>query len=153
MIELLDAYTERTLKVTVILGRGYAKREALAEWLEVRGSDHAAQSSAQIHHTIELLHDVKSISRYMRRADLVFTSAGRTVYEVTSLGTPMIVLAQNERELLHVFARLDNGVVNLGLGARCDDTEVTRTFKRLIESVELRAQLRERLLSHDHAAA
>ena len=33
----------------------------------------------------------------MHKADLAFTSAGRTVYEIASLGTPLIILAQNDR--------------------------------------------------------
>jgi len=139
VLALLDR-VERPLEVTVILGRGYARREALQEELSAR---------ADSQHTLTLLHDVQTISQHMHSADLVFTSAGRTVYEVASLGTPLIVLAQNERELLHSFARLENGVVNLGLGSKVSDQELMKTFHRLCERTELRAELQEKLLRHD----
>jgi spore coat polysaccharide biosynthesis predicted glycosyltransferase SpsG len=126
--------------VTVILGRGYARHEALQEALSAR---------ADRPHTLTLLHDVQTISQHMHSADLVFTSAGRTVYEVASLGTPLIVLAQNERELLHSFARLENGVVNLGLGSKVSDQELMKTFRRLCERAELRAELQQKLLCND----
>lgn len=139
VIALLDDY-ERQLEVTVILGRGYARCDLLEQALKERGTGG---------HQLTLLHDVQTISQHMHRADLVFTSAGRTVYEIASLGTPMIVLAQNKRELLHSFARLENGVVNLGLGTEVSDLELMRTFKSLCERPSLRAELQGRLLSHD----
>ncbi|HIQ28910.1 MAG TPA: hypothetical protein EYH42_10520 [Sulfurovum sp.] len=52
----------------------------------------------------------------MLAADVIFTSAGRTTYEIASLGVPAIVLAQNERELTHFFASNEFGFLNLGLG-------------------------------------
>jgi len=139
VLRLLESY-ERPLKLTVILGRGYLHREALVQELKER---------AESKHELTLLHDVKNISQHMHRADLVFTSAGRTVYEVSSLGTPLIVLAQNERELLHTFARYESGVVNLGLGARCSDEQIMKTLRRLADDPSLRAELQSRLISHD----
>jgi hypothetical protein len=60
----------------------------------------------------------------------------------------MIVLAQNQRELSHSFVRLENGIVNLGLGTLCDDEQVWDTFESLYDP-QLRAQLQTRMLSHD----
>lgn len=140
IIGLLDTYQKQVFDITIILGRGYAHGQALEQELKERQTNH---------HQLTLLHDVQTISSHMQCADLVFTSAGRTVYEVASLGTPLIVLAQNERELLHSFARLENGVVNLGLGAHCSDQKILNTFQRLIENQDLRKELQHKLLSHD----
>ena len=85
----------------------------------------------------------------MHKADLAFTSAGRTVYEIASLGTPLVILAQNDRELLHTFARYEHGVVNLGLGSHCSDSKLLKTLQRLLNSQELRAELQRKLLSHN----
>ncbi len=43
------------------------------------------------------------IAKYMLNADIIFSSAGRTIYEIASISTPAIILAQNERELTHFF--------------------------------------------------
>ena len=60
--------------------------------------------------------DAKRVSSYLSKADLAITSQGRTVFELASMGVPAVVLAQNEREAEHVFAGIQNGFINLGLG-------------------------------------
>mgnify|MGYP003599910208 FL=1 len=81
---------------------------------------------------VTILHDVKNISEHMLEADIIFTSAGRTVYEVASLGIPCIVLAQNSRELTHYFASSENGFVNLGLGTKNNSVEILTAFENLV---------------------
>jgi spore coat polysaccharide biosynthesis predicted glycosyltransferase SpsG len=68
----------------------------------------------------------------MREADLIFTSAGRTTFEIACVGTPAIVIAQNERELTHLFATADHGFLNLGLAAVVGDDEIVAAFERLV---------------------
>jgi spore coat polysaccharide biosynthesis predicted glycosyltransferase SpsG len=85
----------------------------------------------------------------MHQADIVFTSAGRTVYEIASIGTPMIVLAQNHRELQHTFARSDNGIINLGLGTDVADAEIESTLTRLMKDVSLRQKCHRLMLKND----
>lgn len=70
----------------------------------------------------------KIVSAYMKKADLAFTSQGRTVYEFASLGVPAIVLAQNRREQLHTFAQMENGFFNLGLGSEVSFDTLRRSF-------------------------
>ncbi len=137
VLALIGGMGLRDLRVTVIAGRGYQKRdqlEALARSLDLE---------------VEILQDVKTISQYMRRADIIFTSAGRTVYEIASIGTPVIVLAQNNRELLHTFARSSNGIINLGLGTEVKDEEITKTLRRLIDDVDLRRKCNRLMLEND----
>ena len=85
----------------------------------------------------------------MHRADLVFTSAGRTVFEVAALGTPIIVMAQNERETTHTFAREENGIVNLGLGYERSDDEIIQAFNRLADDYPLRKRHHDIMLGHN----
>ena len=80
------------IQINVVAGIGYNKFETLKDFTN-----------------INIFKDVKNISEYMLKADIIFTSAGRTVYEVASLGVPCIVLAQNKRELTHYFASSENG--------------------------------------------
>ena len=82
----------------------------------------------------------------MYEADIAFTSAGRTVYELASIGTPTIVLAQNERELLHTFASEENGFINLGLGYIISHDKIRECLKELIANYKLRTSLTNRML-------
>ena len=115
---------EKKISITVITGFGYDKYETLKEFsnIDVKGN-------------------VANISSYMLQADLIFTSAGRTVFEVASIGTPAIVLAQNERELTHFFANSEFGFLNLGLGYQVSDTELYTSFVELVESFDSRKHM------------
>jgi spore coat polysaccharide biosynthesis predicted glycosyltransferase SpsG len=72
--------------------------------------------------------DVKNMSDEIYNSDLIFTSAGRTTFEVASIGVPSIVLCQNKRETTHFFASEKNGFYNLGLGFEVRDEEILDAF-------------------------
>lgn len=92
--------------------------------------------------------NVKNMSDYMGQADLAFTSQGRTVFELAVMGVPSIVLAQNEREQLHTFAQMGNGFLNLGLGERVADETVVSTFRWLVQTPQIRREMRTLMLRH-----
>lgn len=94
-------------------------------------------------------HDVKRVSDYMSKADLAVTSQGRTIYELASMGVPAIVMAQNEREAEHVFAGIKNGFINLGLGSRTDAVTIIQTMKWLIETPNVRKEMRSLQLAKE----
>ena len=93
--------------------------------------------------------DVKRVSLYMKKADLAITSQGRTVFELASMGVPAIVLAQNEREMEHVFAGIQNGFINLGLGSAADERTIIQTIRWLMETPNVRREMRNIELSHE----
>ena len=93
--------------------------------------------------------DVKRVSSYMSRMDLAITSQGRTVYELASMGVPAIVLAQNEREAKHVFAGIQNGFINLGIGSEADDATVVSTIEWLMSTPNVRREMRRLQLQKD----
>ncbi len=93
--------------------------------------------------------NIRSMSEEILRADLAITSAGRTVYEMASLGTPTVVLAQNERELRHVFANARNGIANMGLGERVSVEELAKKIQDLVDEYETRLEMRRRMLAWD----
>ena len=74
----------------------------------------------------------------MNDADIIFTSAGRTIYEIASLGIPAIVLAQNEREMTHFFASKKNGFEHLGLGKTVSREKILSSFITIAESFKNR---------------
>jgi spore coat polysaccharide biosynthesis predicted glycosyltransferase SpsG len=80
----------------------------------------------------------------MSHADLAFSSAGRTLYELASVGVPAIVMAQNQLEMKHTFAALDNGFLSLGLCSEVTDEALGAAYSSVMGSVHLRRALYER---------
>ena len=98
---------------------------------------------------IEVISDSRFISQILKESDLALTSQGRTVYELASLGVPSIVLAQNEREQKHTFAQMKNGFLNMGLGSSVEPEAVKNTVEWLINTPQIRKEMRTNMLSHD----
>jgi len=98
---------------------------------------------------IEVLNNVTRISKYMREADLAFTSQGRTVFELASIGVPSVVLAQNEREQLHTFAQMKNGFLNLGLGKNISADTIETTIKWLSSAPQMCEEMQANMLKHN----
>lgn len=126
---------KKDIHCTVILGMGYPNAEELQrEW---SGKN------------LTILQNVKCISQYMRQADIAVSSRGRTMYELAYMGVPTILLAQNEREMEHIFGGLENGYLNLGLGSQIDENTLKNTIQWLIESPMIRHEMRACLLKKD----
>lgn len=111
--------------------------------------EHKDQVVTSEEHNIYVHHDVKRVSAYMSKADLAITSQGRTIYELASMGVPAIVMAQNEREAEHVFAGIQNGFINLGLGSETDAITIIQTIKWLIETPNVRKEMRKLQLTKE----
>ena len=97
---------------------------------------------------IPILKNVLNMSEEIYQADLIFTSAGRTTFEVAAIGVPAIVLCQNERETSHFFASEKNGFLNLGLGYKITDESVLEAFERVLD-FNIRTFMHERMLETD----
>jgi spore coat polysaccharide biosynthesis predicted glycosyltransferase SpsG/CMP-N-acetylneuraminic acid synthetase len=90
---------------------------------------------------------VRSMATEMLEADLVLTSAGRTIYEAAIIGTPVVALAQNAREATHAHLGYEHGVVFLGIGPLVEDARIVETVDRLLADADLRRELSARLRS------
>ena len=90
--------------------------------------------------------DVSKVTDFMRIADLAITSQGRTVFEIASMGVPAVILAQNQRELQHIFATMKNGFINLGLGENVSVEAVINTLRWLIDTPNIRYNMHELML-------
>lgn len=123
-------------KITIILGLGYNDKSGIRE-------EFAKYSN------IEVFENVKNMSEYMYNADLIFTSAGRTMYEIASLGVPCVCLCQNERELTHTFGNAENGFLNLGLGKGLEEEDIIDTLETLLNDNDLRREMNKRMLAID----
>ena len=132
-----------------------SKIVALYPWIHfhfITGIGYDADSNGVVSipgKNIEVLKNVPNVTKYMSQADLAVTSQGRTVYEIASLGIPAIVLSQNEREMTHTFASMKNGFINLGLGKNIKIDAIVNTLKWLIETPNIRSNMRDLMLRHD----
>ncbi|WP_226536058.1 cytidylyltransferase domain-containing protein [Fictibacillus halophilus] len=124
-------------KITIILGPGYSKTEELNSFL------------GNVNREIMVYNKVKNMAEHMYKADLIFSSAGRTMYEIAMIGTPAIIISQNSREMTHLFGHNYNGFVNLGLHSDLTEKKVEDQFVKLIENVEIRKLMNKRMLMHD----
>ena len=122
--------------ITIILGLGYKDKKGI-------------KKEFNKHSNVEIFETVKNISEYMYKADLIFTSAGRTMYEIASIGVPCICLCQNNRELTHTFANAKNGFINLGLGKDINEDEIIDTMENLISNTNIRIEMNKRMLNID----
>jgi CMP-N-acetylneuraminic acid synthetase/spore coat polysaccharide biosynthesis predicted glycosyltransferase SpsG len=124
--------TTANVKIRVILGMGYKNVESLKPFPG-----------------IEIHRNVRSISDFMYEADIAFSSAGRTVYELALIGTPSIVLAQNEREMSHFFASEKNGFLHLGLGKDATEDKILTAFEELYRSSAKRMEMNKKMKKHN----
>ncbi len=74
----------------------------------------------------------------MRAADLVVTSAGRTVHEAAALGVPTITIPVNERESRHVLCP---GVLDVGLAATVSDGRIRSVVGNVLADSGLREEM------------
>lgn len=138
---LAELIRERGIRLVVILGLGYppdSEARLLADIRRLGISDR-----------VEAKRQVSSMATEFKSADLVVTSCGRTMYEVASVGTPALLIAQNAREMAHAFGHAENGFVNLGLGADLRDPGLVKAVRELLDHRERREEMRARLLAHD----
>lgn len=129
---IYDYCISNSVEINVVTGLGYIDFDSLRQFEKVI-----------------VLRDIKNISDYMAVADLAITSAGRTTFELASLGVPAIVLGQNDRELTHFFANEAYGFLNLGLGLNVKKSIILDNFKKLVEDNEIRFSMRQKMLRCD----
>lgn len=123
-------------KINVILGLGYGDVEGLV-------------SKYESNPLVQIYQNVSNISEFMFKADIIFTSAGRTMYEICSLGVPTICLCQNDREMTHAFGTKDNGFINMGLGEYVSEEEIIKVFVDLVNNYDLRMEMNKKMLNVD----
>jgi CMP-N-acetylneuraminic acid synthetase/spore coat polysaccharide biosynthesis predicted glycosyltransferase SpsG len=120
-------------KVTVVLGIGYRYSAELERFI----------SESRLKPII--YHNVRNMAHIIYEADLVLTSNGRTIYEVSSLGIPSISISQNEREVKHLFADVSKGIENLGLAIGVTSEKIRERVQKNIDDYTLRERRHKQL--------
>lgn len=117
------------IALRIVAGPGYAHKEPLSAYIEELKQESGAASSA-----LSFTSATNVMSREMEDTDMAVCSAGRTVYELAHMRIPAIVLAHNEREKEHRFARAANGFIYLGLMRGFNAAKIRTAFHRLADS-------------------
>lgn len=123
-------------RINIVLGLGYPDKEGLISRIESNPA-------------IQVYSNVANLSEFIFNADVIFTSADRTMYEICSLGVPTICICQNEREQTHTFCNSNNGFINMGFGWDVDETEIMNQFIALVNDYDRRIEMNEKMLSID----
>ena len=98
---------------------------------------------------VQIYQNVSNISEFMFKADIIITSASKTMYEACSLGVPTICICQDELEKTHVFANSANGFINMGLSEELSEEEIATQFLNLVNNPELRIEMNRKMMSID----
>lgn len=125
---------EGDFKVTVILGLGHPNPDSIRQLAE------------RSRREVTVVVNSGMISRYMAQADFAVTSAGRTVFELASLGVPMLVIPQNDRECQHGFATSSPGVISLPRASELGEEQFLAAARDMVESRTLRLALHRVLM-------
>lgn len=115
----------------------------------VAGLGYREYASLQCYPNVNVYRNVGNMAEHMRAADIIFTSAGRTTYEVAALQVPTIVMAQNEREMTHFFAAPENGFIHLGLGYNISKATILGAFVQLAAHPAQRMAMHEKMAEAD----
>ncbi len=110
------------INIIVVAGPGYSHKIELAEYLKTKKN-------------ITFTWATNIMSQVMEKAQLAISSNGRTIYELSHMNIPSIIVSQNQRETLHHFSNIKNGFINLGiLKSQMDYNILLDTLKKLVEN-------------------
>lgn len=137
VFESIRALDHENIHYQFIVGMGYKYKDELEQRVK--------ESKLNI----SMISDVKRMTEHMGKADVAISSQGRTMLELACMEVPTILLAQNEREQHHEFGYLQNGFINLGLGRNVDSHTVSETLNWLINSPQVRKQMKEQMAKTD----
>lgn len=136
--KVIDAILTTTYdgRIDVVLGLDYEDVEGLI-------------SKYESNPLIQIYRDVSNFSEFIFKADLIFTSPNKSMYEICSMGVPTICLCKDDRDVSHVFANSNNGFINLGRGDALERQDVVEEFASVVNDFDLRMDLHNKMMSID----
>lgn len=123
------------LNLRIVLGIDYtdSKKRALEETLkDYRGN-------------YKLIMGSDNLAELMLWSDLAITGGGLTKYETAVTGTPSIIIPQvaHQAALAKEFER-EGTTLNLGLGSKVDEADISEAIEKLLRDDTLRAEMSRR---------
>ena len=111
-------------RIDVVLGLDYENVEGIV-------------SKYESNPLIQIYRNVSNFSEFIFKADLIFTSPNKSMYEICSIGVPTICLCKDDRDVSHVFANNNNGFINMGRGEDLGRQDVVEEFARVVNDFDL----------------
>ena len=119
---------------TIVIGPAFVHREELDALLPTLEGKN-----------FEILHNVSNMEELMFDADVMLSAGGNTLYESACVGTPCIVLYEDEHERIQSEAFQERGaVINLGSGTEVPEEQIAATAKQLLNDFSTRKQMSQK---------
>lgn len=123
-------------RINGIVDRGYENIDQLISKYEFNPS-------------VQIYQNVSNVSDFIFKADILITSACKTMYDACSLGIPTICVCQDDLETTHVFANNSNGIINMGHIESLTKQDFINQFLELVEHSDLRIEMNKKMMSID----
>ena len=134
ILKLVPTILEETSikKIITVIGPGYQPKEKLEKILK---------QLSNVKKNIEIHKNVNNMPKLMKMSDIAITSNGRTIYELTVMGIPIISIAQNDRETLHLFARYHKGIKYLGMASNIKENDILKAIVDIATNKKIRKEM------------
>lgn len=138
-LKAIEQLNMKNIRYSVIVGPGYQYlQKLLSEIKQLKKQGFK----------VSLYTDVPLMIKHIYDADVMMTSNGRTLYEAACVCTPCISISQNEREMLHLFSKINYGIMNLGLASNLSIDIIKEQLKELISNDQERRKMHKALLKY-----
>lgn len=139
-LQAIEKLKLKNILINIILGIGYKKRKKIYEYI---------QNLKNKGFKINIKENIKLMAQEIYKSDIVITSNGITVYEVTTMKKPCISIAQNEVEKKHSFAQKVKYIKYLGLAKNISLQNIAIAIKELVNNYNLREKIKIELSKFD----
>ena len=121
LIKVLKRFNE--VKKKIVIGPGFYHEDEL-NIIETK-----------LDESFELLYDIKDLSNLIYESDIIFSAGGNTLHEAACVGTPAIVLweDEHEKEQAEWFAKM-GAAINLGSGITLKEGDIIKTVNMLLDA-------------------
>ncbi len=132
-----DICFKNEIVIHIVTGAGYDNYNEL-------------KSEVESQNNVTLTRGTGVISSIMEKAQIAIVSNGRTVYELSHMNIPSIVISQHKREETHNFACKANGFIPLGeFKEGHTESLLIDSFEKLAFDSKFRKKLFERAKQHN----
>ena len=131
VLEAIDTI-DRDLEVTVVLGPAFMHKRAFEQTVKFLNKKVTIKSNISQQEMASLMYD----------ADMAVLSGGVTPFELAAIGTPGIILFQNEAESTQTISNYGT-LVNLGLGKYVSKRRIRMAIEDLDKNYCLRKKMSE----------
>jgi len=115
----------------IIVGKGFVHLRQLQQSLK-------EMSDSSFHY----YQGINNLEERMKNSDIVISAGGNTLYEMACVGTPGIVLWEDDHERIQAKAFSEKGIIQfLGNGISTPIEDISKSIHKLLNSPELRKKM------------